>query len=141
MCRNLPPLLLTALLVAACGSVPPDPNMTRADRALESRAIGGCQPSTGNPPRLLSGRSPIYPVGRLMAQKDGYAILEFDITPDGRAENFKKIESSHPKFYSHTRVAVEDWKFSPAELDGTPILVRCQFRQDFIVPHKSHRNR
>ena len=141
MDRNLLLVLLTMLIASACGSVPPDPNMTRADRELKARTIGGCQPSTEIPPRLLSGRSPIYPVGRLMAQKDGYAILKFDITPEGRAENFKKIESSHPKFYSHTRVAVEDWEFSPAALDGMPILVRCQFRQDFIVPHKSHRNR
>ena len=78
----------------------------------------------------------VYPVNRLLACQEGYAILAFDITPDGRAENFENIESSHPKFYVHTRLAVAEWKFAPATQDGTSIQVRCRFRQEFRIPYK-----
>jgi outer membrane biosynthesis protein TonB len=130
---------LTALLTAACTIVAPDPNTTKADQKLDVQAFPGCQPAAESPPKLVAGRAPVYPVNRLLADEDGYAILEFDVTTDGRALNFTQIESSHPSFYSHTKSAIAEWIFEPATQDGTNVAVRCRFRQGFSVPYKERR--
>jgi TonB family protein len=134
-------LLLAAAMLTACSSVPPDPNISRADRNVKARVFPDCEPRPDTPPKLIAGRTPKYPVNRLLAEKDGYAVIAFDITAAGRARNLTEIESSHPKFYNHTHNAVAKWKFEPARQDGVAVAVRCSFRQDFIVTRKSHRGR
>ena len=124
---------LAALLVAACSSVPPDENVVRADRKISGITFSGCQPSADSSPKLVTGKAPIYPVHRWLEREEGYAIIAFDITASGKAENFEMIASSNPVFYTHTRVAVTDWIFEPATQDGEPLTVRCQFRQSFSL--------
>ena len=126
-------LALAVLLTTACASVAPDSNVARADRKMTEQSFSACQPRTDSPPKLISGKAPVYPVQRMMSREQGYAVIEFDLTATGRAENFKQVESSNSIFYTHTRVAVADWIFEPALLDGAPITVRCQFRQMFIL--------
>ncbi len=126
-------LALVALSTAACSSIASDPDFVWANREMTERTFPACQPRTNSHPRLVTGKAPIYPISRVMAEEDGHAILEFDVTERGRAENFKMIESSKRIFYTHTRIAVSDWIFEPAIQDDVPITVRCKFRQDFII--------
>ena len=128
-------------LISACAPAPTDPNMKRADEQLPSQYYDICEPRTQPPPKLLEGRAPIYPVNRLVAGHDGYAVIEFDITPEGKTKNFVNVDSSHPKFYAHTKIAVAEWTFEPAVQDGVAITVHCQFRQGFFVRGKSNRQR
>ena len=125
--------VLAAILIAACSSVVPGQNVVKSDRNMTGHTFSGCQPRPDSPPRLVAGKSPIYPIHRMLAKEEGYTIIAFDITATGHAENFEMIESSNSVFYTHTRVAVSDWQFEPAIVDGEPVTVRCQFRQSFVV--------
>ena len=100
---------------------------------MAARSFSSCEPATDSNPILLTGRAPVYPVHRLLANEEGYTIFEFDITTKGRAGNFKVVESSHPNFYAHARAAVAEWVFEPAMQDGIPVTVRCQLRQEFTL--------
>ena len=131
--------LIASIVLSGCTTVPRDPNTSRADDEVREQAFPGCEPATDIPPTLISGRTPIYPVNRLLAEEDGYAVLTFDVKADGRVANVEKVESSHPLFASHTKIAVVDWVFRPAEQDGVAVAVRCGFRQTFSVPFKHRR--
>lgn len=133
--------LLCVMLISACAPAPTNPDVSRADQQLPSQHYDICEPKTQPPPKLLEGRAPLYPVNRLIAGHDGYAVIAFDITPEGLTKNFVNVESSHPKFYAHTKIAVAEWTFAPAMRDGVAITVRCQLRQGFFVSGKSNRQR
>lgn len=124
---------LAALVTAACSSVVPGQSVVKSDRNITGHTFSDCQPRPDSPPRLVTGKSPIYPIHRMLAKEEGYTIIAFDITAKGNAENFEMIESSNSVFYTHTRVAVSDWQFEPATVKGEPVTVRCQFRQSFVV--------
>ena len=108
---------------------------------MPERTFDFCQPWSQTPAKVVAGRAPIYPVNRLMAGQDGYAIVEFDISDQGKARNFVNVESSHSTFYAHTKLAIQEWTFEPARIDGKPVAVRCRFRQDYAVKNKSRRQR
>ena len=129
------------LTLAACSAPPPNPNESRAGNRLEARTFDFCLPQTETPPRLVSGKAPVYPVNRMLAGEDGYTTIEFDIGEDGTTSNFVQIESSHPKFYANARHAVSDWQFEPAISGTSPKAVRCRFRQEFSLKNKSNRQR
>ena len=64
---------------------------------------------------------------------DGFAALSFVVNTDGRVEDVRKIEYSHPAFYAHTREAVKRWVFSPATRDGEQIAVECEYRLNYLL--------
>lgn len=130
-----------ALSLIACSATPTDPNTSRAGRSMPERTFDYCRPWSPTPARVVAGRAPIYPVNRFIAGHDGYAIVEFEISDQGKAGNFVNVESSHSSFYAHTKLAIQDWTFEPAIIDGEPVTVHCRFRQDFTVKNKSLRQR
>lgn len=131
-------LVLALVMVAGCALPPPDPNKSRADRTVRERYFETCEPSTDVPPKLVGGKTPTYPVNRLLAREDGYAIIEFDVTPEGTTANVSKVESSHPAFAAHSRIAVLDWIFEPATQDGVPVTVHCSLNQAYSSGYKDH---
>ena len=131
-------LALSISLVAACSSTPRERG-SRPDRDVEEQYFHGCEPGTETPPKLVSGRTPLYPVKRLLADRDGHAVIAFDITATGEVEGLRKVEASHPSFYASTREAVAKWTFEPATQDGVPVRVRCSFQQSYSVPIKTNR--
>ena len=124
-------LALAVALLAACTALPPDPDSYDSGDKMEERYFTGCEPQTEVPPKLTSGRVPVYPGIRLMYGQGGYATVAFDVTPEGRVENLTNIESSHPAFYGHTYVVVTEWVFEPAKQNSNPVRVHCEFRQVF----------
>ncbi len=100
-----------------------------------------CQPWSARPAKFVAGRAPIYPVNRLLAGEDGFAIVEFQISSEGKAEKFVNVESSHPAFFTHTKVAIQSWTFEPAIIDGEPVTVHCRLQQDFSAKNRLLRKR
>ena len=131
-------LVLALIILAGCALPPSDPNKSRADQKVRERYFNTCEPSTEVPPKLVGGQTPIYPVQRLLAREDGYAIIEFDVTPEGATANVTKVESSHPAFASHSRIAVLDWTFEPAIQDGVPVAAHCSLHQTYSAGYKDH---
>ncbi len=130
-----PLLLVIASVLATSGCAPVDdkPPSTRAGWSLAGKPLLSCSPSTELPPALKAGKAPIYPVKRAMLKEDGYAVFEFDVTPEGRATRFKSIDYSHPSFYAHAKAAVVEWTFEPALDEQVPVTVRCRYRQNFRI--------
>lgn len=89
------------------------------------------QPSF-QPPDVVRATFPMYPGKGGMP---GTAILEVSINEAGRAESPKVLLEDRP-FATMAIQAIEDWRFTPATLNGTPVqskvvLVFC-FRQPLL---------
>ncbi len=126
-------VVFTLLLASGCATVEDEMPSTRAGWKMAGNPLTNCSPATDSVPTLKTGRAPVYPVKRLMANQDGYAVLEFDITPEGRAQRFESIDRSHPSFYAHAKAAITEWRFEPAIDEQVPVTVRCRFRQNFRI--------
>jgi hypothetical protein len=81
------------------------------------------------PPQVTYATFPVYPFKALMA---GTVILEVSINEAGKARRPKVVRDA-PPFTLMATQAIDDWRFMPATLDGSPVeskvvLVFC-FRQ------------
>ena len=85
------------------------------------------------PPRLLHGDAPIYPIGQLLDEKGGVAVVVYTIGTDGHTSNFDVLEASNPYFASHLIHAMQGWVFRPAEKDGAPVAITVQQEMNFQV--------
>lgn len=132
-------LSVSLLFLAACTTRPPDPNTMRAGESMPERTFDFCLPWSASPARFVAGRAPIYPVNRFLAGEDGFAIVEFRISGEGKAGEFVNVESSHPAFYTHTKLAIQSWTFEPAIIDGEPVTVHCRLQQDFNAKNRFRR--
>lgn len=81
------------------------------------------------PPRLVSGKRPIYPISRLMAGASGNSVIVFTIGTDGRTRDFEVEHTDDQWYANHAIAALSEWVFEPARKDGQPVEAR--FRQSF----------
>ena len=58
------------------------------------------------------------------ADKEEIVLVEFDITPDGRTDNIKVIDSTNSCFDASARESVEQWRYDPKIVDGEPAFRR-----------------
>ena len=72
-------------------------------------------------PILLRAPPPAWPSGRVR-DKSGYAVVSFDITAAGSADNIEVIAASHPEFGQSARRAASRLRYRPRLVDGEPIL-------------------
>ena len=129
-------VLLSIVLLSACTHIDTKKKSTRSGSSAIGIVVGSCWPIPDNPVTVIEGRQPIYPVKRLLKVEEGFARFKFDITAEGRTENFEHLESSHPAFYAHSKIAIADWEFAPVLVDGTPTRVTCHQRLEFGLLHK-----
>src|SRR5206468_10705892 len=78
------------------------------------------------PPKLLSGRVPIYPITRLQRGESGNALIGFTIDEHGIPRDFRIIQSDYPYYASHAIVAMREWRFQPAIKNGKPVAARAR---------------
>ena len=85
--------------------------------------------------RKVSGVSPAYPSDRAPRLRSGERVsvtLSILVTEGGSVESVR-VEDSAGKLIDDVVVrAVEDWKYSPAAIRGTPVRVRVVFKQTFL---------
>ncbi|MEM7431142.1 MAG: TonB family protein [Pseudomonadota bacterium] len=132
-------LVLSASLLAACGFAPTDANLATPDSQISERYIEACEPIAEVPPKLIAGKTPKYPASRVVAEKDGHAIVEFDVLVNGTTKNVRDIDSSDPRFFNSLAIAIDSWRFEPALQDGQPAVVRCRFHQRYSIRMPSDR--
>lgn len=58
--------------------------------------------------------------------------LSFLVTETGTVEDVKVVDSAGEVIDEVVVEAVEDWKYRPALIRGTPVRVRVLFRQTFL---------
>lgn len=120
-----------ALCAAAllCGCATTTPGNTRAGSAIDTNAyvdaIAGFD-DYDRPPRLLSGKAPVYPIREGLAQRTGSVTLSFTIGEDGRTRDIAVTGGSGEPFASHAILAVRDWVYAPAMKDGKPVAVTVE---------------
>ena len=129
-------VLLSIVFLSACGHTDTSERASRSGSSAIGVVVDSCRPVPDNPPTVIKGKQPIYPVKRLLDYQEGFASFKFDITPEGRTENFENLESTHSAFYVHSKFAIADWKFAPVLIDGKPARVTCYQRLDFGILNK-----
>jgi hypothetical protein len=122
-----------AILVAACA----DPGHMRANRPLGTEDIDlQCEGDFDSAPVLVSGKSPVFPVGMLNPhviedRKIRHLPMEWSVTTtfvieaDGRTADVRTTPTSPQSFSEHMAIAVKSWRFTPATRDGGPVAVHC----------------
>ncbi len=90
---------------------------------------------------------PDYPDGCARTASDLETIkVQFDVSKEGKTQNIKVIESSHPCLNHASRRAVDQWEFRPRIVNGEPaardgIVTTIQFKIVYGREKKEHRMR
>jgi TonB family protein len=120
-----PALVPLAILLAGCTTA--DPLRSRSNAPMDPTAIVGAPAAEyDTPPRLASGRAPVYPIGRALDGESGSAEISYVVGVDGVPVDFEVLRADHPAFGDHAVIAVRAWRFEPARKDGQPIAVRMR---------------
>jgi TonB family protein len=128
-------LLLSVLCIATVsGCASPDFKLDPFGRPIdESNSItpgplDGCSKADfDEPPKLVSGVRPIYPVGRRVAGQSGSAFVRFTVRADGRIEDIKTVGPEATWFSDHAIIALREWKIEPALKAKKPVETTCKF--------------
>ncbi len=94
-------------------------------------------PSPGNydtPPRVLSGKAPLYPPEKALNGEPGKVSAEFVIGTDGLVHDISVLYASDPEFGLSFTLALRQLKIKPAEKAGVPVPVRTKFNYYYCVP-------
>ena len=134
-------LVAAAALVSACQE---RANKERGTFPHEPVAIVGQSAGPSSqydvPPKLLSGRTPIYPITQLRLGKGGDALIEFTVDKQGIPRDFRVVKADYPYFGTHAIIAMREWRFRPAMKNGKPVPARLRlpfhYRPFFIDEYR-----
>lgn len=97
----------------------------------------------GEPPRISSGVTggqiahrvtPVYPEQARTQGIQGAVVLEAMVGEDGTVEHVSVLSSGPSSLANAARRAVEQWRYTPLELNGKPMPVRKQITINFTLP-------
>jgi TonB family protein len=78
------------------------------------------------PPKFKRGYSPFFPDAESMKRQWGYSMAEFTIRTDGQVDDIKITAATAPSFAQEAGIAVQDWRFIPAQKNGAAVPVRAR---------------
>ena len=131
---------LTVFLLFGAGGCSHGPNerprlVLDPDDAISSDYIVGPASNVyDTPPKLISGKSPIYPIGKALSGLSGSAHITYTIGADGKPSDFNVERTDNESYSNHAIIAVRQWKYSPALKSGQPVAVRVQQTFEFNSP-------
>ncbi|MBE0363824.1 hypothetical protein PULV_a1321 [Pseudoalteromonas ulvae UL12] len=79
----------------------------------------------------LHRTNPDYPISMVKRGKDGFAQLEFDITPAGFVDNIRVLDKSNEAFAKESIKALKKWRYAPKFENGQAITATAQVQIDF----------
>lgn len=97
----------------------------------------------GEPPRVSSGVTggqiarrvtPVYPEQARTQGIQGAVVLEAMVGEDGTVEHVTVLSSGPSSLANAARRAVEQWRYTPLELNGKPMPMRNQITINFTLP-------
>lgn len=79
--------------------------------------------------------SPQYPIAAARDGKEGYVVVEFDISTLGTVINAKVIEAEPKRVFDKSAIqAIKGWKYKPKIEQGNPVMLEKQrVRLDFSL--------
>lgn len=104
----------------------------RAQRKAEGKGAGGGRGSellARKPPQIVSSYAPAYPAAARRAKAEGVTTVKVFVSTKGRVMDCAVYKSAGNISLDDAALrAVKGWKFTPADNDGTEVLVRVTFR-------------
>ena len=131
--RPSPPLV-AVFIACVVGARPAPAQPTPSPAAQEGRGApqrAGDRPRLTKPPALLEFVEAAYPEEALASGRAATVVLQVAISAEGRVDDVTVVESAGPAFDEAARAAVQQFAFSPAEIDGKPAAVRITYRYEF----------
>jgi protein TonB len=128
----LPPRPVTEygdqLSISRAIAPPPAPTSSRAVTALRM---------TDGPLVAIVRVQPVYPAIAEARGLEGWALIEFDVLPDGRVANAFIVDSSSHLFEKAALNAAYRFRFKPRVVDGEPVTTtRIQNLFRFEMPDR-----
>lgn len=77
-------------------------------------------------PRALFQIEPIFPYALKQLKREGWVILEWIITDQGRVHSIKVIQSSHREFQQPAIDSIMKSKWKPGEVSNKPVNTRVR---------------
>lgn len=83
--------------------------------------LTGCLASQNRPLQLLSGDGPTYPPGARDGGVEGFVVVRYDVTVQGRVSNAEVVRAEPAEVFDDAALtAVRSWVFNPSLVDGQP---------------------
>jgi protein TonB len=114
------------------GSAAPQPAATAEPAAVASGEAAVAEPLTQTAAKLVKRVAPEYPAAAASRGTEGYAVVEFTVTAEGKVVDPVIVESSPRRaFDSAARDAVRRWKYEPARNGDTAVASTARVRLEF----------
>lgn len=139
-CGGANPKLLPGEAPAGLSEIRRDPVQPAPDPGNEEGRLdrAGKRPT---PPRLLSKVEPQYSEEARKRGIQGTVTLSVEIGEDGRVHNAKVLKSLGSGLDEKAVEAVKQWKFRPAQRNGTAVKTSAQIELSFSLPGTPKRGR
>ncbi len=86
----------------------------------------------GTPAVLLAHAAPEYPRSEVIHDKEGWLLVSYDVTAEGRVSDIVVLDQIGPKPFADVAIkALRNWRFKPATLDRQP-TAQLNNRQSFV---------
>jgi TonB family protein len=117
------PLLALAITALLAGCADPSNRIrtvsgSTIDAAAFNRTIAGFE-DYDQPPRLIRGRAPVYPIRAVISRREARVKLAYTVGEDGMPRDIEVLESPDEVFARHAIIAVRAWRYAPAIRDGS----------------------
>lgn len=127
--------LLAAALLVAGPTIASEGQRVRAGTALDATSHVPAQGDAWDTaPRLVRGKSPVYPVTDVVAGDSGASVVVFTVATDGSTKDAVIESADNERFAAHALVALRDWQFEPATRDGKPVEAVLRQRFEYQTP-------
>lgn len=126
-------LVLGAGAVAAGSKERPHVTVDPDDKIDPDEVVGPASDLYDTPPKLISGKSPIYPIRKKLSGQGGSADITYTIGANGKPTDFNVERTDNESYSNHAIIAVREWTFAPALKAGQPVAVRVQQIFEFNV--------
>lgn len=83
--------------------------------------VVGCLGASNRPLQLMSGSGPAYPAAARADGVEGFVVVGYDVTRDGRVTNARVLRAEPAGVFDDAALsAVRSWVFNAPLVDGKP---------------------
>jgi TonB family protein len=130
--RALTALGLALLTVATQTSI-----ASAQQAAAPSLGEQATRPKLTKPPKLSKFVEAPYPESEKSAGKQASVVLQIGISATGTVDSVAVLQSAGAAFDEAAVIAVRQFSFEPAEIDGKPAPIRIQYRYEFVLKEEA----